>query len=87
MGMSPVHAESIGLVRNLKTGYISPQYHIVYDDWIETVYSKDTDDPPAAWEHLCTFDRFETEFDEDYAPLLADEWLTPEEFIVNQARC
>jgi hypothetical protein len=60
MGFSPVHSESIGLVRNLKTGYISPQYHIVYDDWFETVYSTDTENPPAAWEHLCTFNRFKT---------------------------
>ena len=62
MGMSPVHAESVGLVRNLKTGYISPQYHIVYDDWFETVYSSNEDNPPNAWEHLCTFERFETVF-------------------------
>ena len=36
MGTSPVHAETIALVRNLKTGYISPQYHTVFDDSFES---------------------------------------------------
>ena len=44
--MSPVHAESIGLVRNLTTGYISPQCHLVYDDWSKTVYSSLDNEPP-----------------------------------------
>ena len=33
LGVSPVHAESVGLIRNLKSGYISPQFHVVYNDW------------------------------------------------------
>ena len=27
------------LVRNLHTGFISPQYHVVFDDKFETVFS------------------------------------------------
>lgn len=86
VGMSPLHAESVGLVRNLKTGYISPQYHIVYDSNFETVYSSDAADPPMEWEHLCTFQRFETHFEHDHPPLLSDEWLTPEEIVQNQSK-
>ena len=84
VGISPVHAETIGLVRNLTTGYISPQYHLVYDDWFETVYSSLDHEPPE-WNDLCTFQRFETYFDEGSVPTLRDEWLTPAEIETSQA--
>ena len=32
MGVSPLHAESVAVVRNLHTGYLSPQFHVVFDD-------------------------------------------------------
>ena len=38
IGVSPSHAENIALVLNNRTGYISPQYHVVFDDWFETIY-------------------------------------------------
>ena len=41
VGASPNHASSVGLVRNLRTNNISPQYHLVYDDFFETVHSRD----------------------------------------------
>ena len=79
MGASPVHAETVALVRNLSTGYISPQYHVVFDDKFETVYADEDSEPPE-WEKLCIFDRYEVAFDEDQTPpSLADEWLTPQE--------
>ena len=31
------HASFVGLIRNLRTGYVSPQYHVIYDKIIETV--------------------------------------------------
>jgi Reverse transcriptase (RNA-dependent DNA polymerase) len=84
MGMSPVHAESVGLVRNLTTGYISPQYHLVYDDWFETVHSPH-DVEPIQWNDMCIFNRFEVDLEDHVpAPLLADEWLTPEEIAANR---
>ena len=83
VGVSPVHAENIGLIRNLKTGYISPQYHLVYDDDFDTVYSPADTEPPD-WERLCIFQRFETVFDDGDHPVLADEWLTPEEIRLNR---
>jgi len=62
VGFSSEHAESIALVRNLHSGYITPQYHIVFDDWFETVDAP-ADQPPPAWENMCIFQRDETIFD------------------------
>ena len=79
VGASPQHAENIALVRYLKTGYLSPQFHVVFDDWFETVYS-DQDMDPNKWEDMCMFQRWETAFDEGTVPpKLKAEWLTPEE--------
>ena len=86
MGVSPVHAETVALVRNLKTGYLSPQYHVVFDDKFETVYADD-DQPPPEWDQLCILQRHETAFDDqDNPPSLADEWLSPEEIEQQQFR-
>ena len=80
-----MHAENVSLVRNLSTGYLSPQFHVVHDDWFETCYSS-ADQIPPQWEDMCIFDRFETVFDKFDKegllippPPLADEWLSPEE--------
>ena len=32
LGKSDRHASDIGLIRNLRTGFVSSQYHVVYDD-------------------------------------------------------
>ena len=86
MGTSPVHAETIALVRNLKTGYISPQYHVVFDDSFETVYA-DEDTTPDAWENLCIFNKFQAEFEPSVAPpSLSDEWLSPDELVTDNTR-
>jgi hypothetical protein len=37
MGLSKKHASTVTLVLNPETGYITPQYHIVFDDWFATV--------------------------------------------------
>lgn len=79
-----MHAETSDIVQNLASGYISPQWHLVYHDWCKTVYSP-ADQEPGQWEHLCTFNRCETHFDEEQAPPLADEWLTPSEQEANKA--
>jgi len=58
---------------------------VVYDDWFETVYAP-AEQAPDQWEHLCTFNRYETHFDKGHAPMLADEWLTPAEQEANHAK-
>jgi hypothetical protein len=37
VGVSPDHSSTVGRVLNLQTGYVSPQYHCVYDDHFSTV--------------------------------------------------
>ena len=78
MGASPLHASTVGLIRNLQTGSITPQFHAVYDNFFETVHS-DGADPPDNWEDLLVFNRFRSAIDDEDAPELSDEWLTPEE--------
>jgi hypothetical protein len=39
MGSSSLHASTVGLIRNLRTNHISPQFHVVYDDLFETVHA------------------------------------------------
>jgi hypothetical protein len=79
MGISPNHASSVHLVRNLQTGSITPQFHLVFDDFFETVFSEGEQEPDV-WPELVVFQRFANELDEDdYRPELADEWLNPTE--------
>jgi hypothetical protein len=33
------HSSTVALVRNLHTGHVSPQYHFVFDNNFETVFS------------------------------------------------
>jgi hypothetical protein len=52
---------------------------VVYDDFFETVHATE-EEPPAEWNDLVTFNRFDSEYDdEDYRPELSTEWLSPEE--------
>jgi hypothetical protein len=36
LGPSPPHARSVHLVLNLETSFVSPQYHVSFDDHFET---------------------------------------------------
>ena len=44
LGISEEHSSLVAKVRHLSTGFVSPQYHIVFDDQFETVYSSGEDD-------------------------------------------
>ena len=74
MGKSPLHASTVALVRNLQTGRISPQYHVVFDDNFETVYT-DYESQPLLWEELLTTSTFKSDYDNDSFPAIEDEWL------------
>ena len=52
LGTSPQHAGSVALVLNLKTGYISPQFHIVFDDDFTTTSARITNKLPDNWNEL-----------------------------------
>jgi hypothetical protein len=82
VGNSPMHASTVGLVRNLQTGTITPQFHLVFDNYYETVHSRE-DQEPARWGEMLQFNRFQAGYDEaDYVPELSDEWLNQDELRV-----
>ena len=74
--------------RHLKTGYVSPQYHVVYDDLFQTVFSAgpNTDLVDAMCEELfntsCEVyatDKYDAEDNLVYHPPPLDEvWLDDE---------
>jgi hypothetical protein len=93
LGVSPDHSTTIGRILNLRTGHVSPQFHVVYDDLYSTV-------PNAETGGLLDLDRFQAEswsrliaagseryIEDEYddrgnvlpPPPLHDDWLTPAE--------
>jgi hypothetical protein len=83
LGFSKRHSSTIGLIRNVRTNAISPQFHVVFDDAFSTVPSRVNDDdikPPDNWTDLLTFSRMNVyDGDEDDVPTLDEEWLTEQE--------
>jgi hypothetical protein len=56
LGMSMQHARSVALVLNLKTGHVSPQFHVTFDPKFETVrQSLGNLSPPSEWQKMCGF--------------------------------
>ena len=54
LGISKRHSSKVPQVLNLSTGAISPQYHIVYDNYFQMVLSTEVD-VPQSWENLFTY--------------------------------
>jgi hypothetical protein len=44
VGFSDEHSSMVANVRHLTTGYISPQFHVIFDDLFETVNRTSVDD-------------------------------------------
>jgi hypothetical protein len=70
LGFSKQHSSTVALVQNLHTGYVSPQYHAMFDDKFETVFSdgKTTEELDKICAELFVNSRdcyVEEEFDED----------------------
>ena len=80
MGMSPQHASTVPLVLNLTTGHLSPQFHVVFDDWFTTVDSTELNPNDSmndeVWQELFANERFLAHFDDEDPVDLDDEWLT-----------
>ena len=81
LGWSPRHASTVPLVLNLTTGNISPQFHVVFDDWFTTVNSttdRDEAEPidGETWTNLLADQRIQVAFDEEDPVAVDDEWLT-----------
>lgn len=94
LGFSPLHSSTVPLVLNLRTGRISPQYHVIFDDKFETVHSAPLGEKiMSKWEHI--FDLgcelfLEKEYDDagnlktSHIPPLSSEW-NPDELARNTA--
>ena len=79
------HSSLVANVHHLMTGFVSPQYHVVFDDLFQTVFS--TGDCNAVVDEICNnlfeFNRYvyvEDEFDIDgnlvyHPPPLDEVWL------------
>ena len=57
LGPSPNHAQSVALVLNPRTGHVSPQFHIKFNDFFDTIQKKatDLDAPEPEWKNLSGF--------------------------------
>jgi hypothetical protein len=56
LGMPMQHACSVALVLHLKTGHVSPQFHVTFDPKFETVrQSLGNQSPPSEWQKICGF--------------------------------
>ena len=98
LGFSSSHSSTIGLIRNLRTGYISPQYHVVYDDNFHTVPGaafQDVDNMTSTspfWQHLVTYGQdyyFEdlTPNEHRFIPTLSTDWDEEANKNQNQPLC
>jgi hypothetical protein len=85
LGFSCEHSSTVALVRNLHTGHVSPQYHVVFDDKFGTVFNdgKSSEELDKICAELFVSSRelfVEEEYDDDdvlvYKPPPLDEvWL------------
>jgi hypothetical protein len=72
---SPRHSSSVPLVLSLQTLSITPQFHIVFDDWFTTVSSSTIDDPlNPVWLSLFSDGYFQYSFDENDDVELDTSW-------------
>ncbi|KAI2500410.1 hypothetical protein MHU86_14081 [Fragilaria crotonensis] len=68
LGFSDKHASSVPLVLNPQTGYITPQFHIVFDDWFATVPASADDLPnfnDDSWKRMFQDSTFQYVLDDE----------------------
>ena len=83
VGRSPNHASSVALVRHLWTNNLSPQFHIVFDNQFQTVYSPANEIPPE-WEELFLHSHNHPYID-DAVPDLDEEWIDKDKLAKQKA--
>lgn len=86
LGYSLEHASSVGLILNRQTGRISPQFHVVYDDYFQTVRgladSQELDLDAIDWDAFINLNNTENLVEPDdlvehNGPLLDPDWQVP----------
>ena len=90
LGRSRRHASNIGLIRNLRTGSVTTQFHVVYDNHFTTILSlvRNDDVVPENWVDLITYQRervIEND-DVDDNTKLNEEWLNQRERELRQTQ-
>jgi hypothetical protein len=74
LGFSDLHSSQVPLVLNVTTGYIYPQFHVIFDDKFETVNSLPADQPlDKQWADILTLGRecfLGIDYDKNDCPLL-----------------
>jgi GAG-pre-integrase domain len=68
VGLSPKHASTVPLVLNVSTGYITAQFHVVFDDWFTTVATTIENLPDfnsPEWAKVFGESTYQYPFDED----------------------
>lgn len=53
LGRLPQHAGNVSLILNLRTGHVSPQFHVIFDDDFTTVDALANDSEQDNWVFLC----------------------------------
>ena len=93
VGVPKTHSSTIGLIRNLRTEYVTPQWHVAYDERFTTVPTAavDDDEIEALWIDIFndTRDYYgdpDSEHPEDEPPELDDEWLEDDERAARRRR-
>ena len=75
LGRSPQHASTVPLILNPASGCISPQYHVVYNDWFSSVSTDEKGPEEFDMSTRTSFfldNKYLAEFDENEDALLDD---------------
>lgn len=74
VGFSRRHSSLVPLILNLSTLSISPQYHVVFDDWFTSVNSTgEIDVESPLWDDLFSSSRYVFNYDDDVKS--DEEWM------------
>jgi hypothetical protein len=75
VGFSRRHSSTVPLVLNLSTLSITPQFHIIFDDWFTSVSSSSTSDElDSSWLTLFSDSKYQYHFDDDDDVALDHDW-------------
>ena len=91
MGRNLEHASSVGMIRNMSTGYVSPQYHVIYDNKFETVMGGLENNEAVTyyiWENLGTQNNSEHIIytATPHIPTLDQTWMIPDDQDVERSQ-